>query len=89
MRFFLSYIPECKSVKKQLKELAGKKGLICTDRPYDTVLNKMKAVMMKGTCLQGKESYRRIVVGIPVDNGLYLMEICCPDRAGDMTFRLQ
>ena len=38
MRIFLSYIPECKSVKKHMKELSGKKGLICSDRPYDTVL---------------------------------------------------
>lgn len=78
MKILLSFVPDCRNVKKHMKHLSGKKGLICQDKPYDTILNKRKAVMMQGTCLQGKEPFKRVVIGIPSDEGLYLMEISCP-----------
>jgi hypothetical protein len=54
--------------------------MVCKERPYDTILNHRHAVMIKGICRQGNEPYRRVVVGIPANDGLYVMEICCPEE---------
>jgi hypothetical protein len=78
MRILMSFVPDCRNVKKHMKSLSGKKGLICKHKPYDTILNQRKAFMMQGTCLQEKEPFQRLVVGIPGKDGLYLMEISCP-----------
>ena len=79
MHIYLSFVPECRNAKKHMKRLSGKKGLVCQGRPYDTLLNEMEAVVMQGTCLQGKEPFRKMLIGIPGNNGLYLMEISCPN----------
>jgi len=36
-------------------------------------------VMAVGICMQEKQPFRRMVVGIPGNDGLYLIEICCPE----------
>lgn len=78
MKILLSFVPDCRNAKQHMKLISGEEGLICQEKPYDTILNKRKAVMMKGTCLQGKEPFKRVVIGIPASEGLYLMEISCP-----------
>jgi len=78
MRILMSFVPDCRNAKKHMKSLSGKKGLICNQKPFDTILNQRKAVMMQGTCLQEKEPFQRLVIGIPGEDGLYLMEISCP-----------
>lgn len=79
MRVNLSFVPDCKNPQRYLKRMSGMKGLVYQKRPYDTLLNEKRAVMMKGMCLMGKKPFRRLVVGIPDHAGLYLMEICCPE----------
>ncbi len=61
-----------------MKQISGLNGLVCLQKPFDTILNSKKAVMMHGTCLQGKEPFRQLLIGIPCSDGLYLMEISCP-----------
>ncbi|MEN8203265.1 MAG: hypothetical protein ABFS28_11765 [Bacteroidota bacterium] len=78
MQILMSFVPDCRNAKKHMKLLSGKKGLIYNQKPYDTVLNQRKAVIMQGTCLKEKEPFKRVVIGIPGSDGLYLMEICCP-----------
>jgi hypothetical protein len=78
MQILMSFVPDCRNVKKHMKSLSGRKGLICSNRPYDTTLNQRKAVILQGTCLQEKEPFNRLVIGIPGKDGLYLMEISCP-----------
>ena len=80
MQIRMSFVAGCRNAKRFMKEISGRKGLICKDKPYDTILNEMDAVMMQGACLQGKEPYRRMLVGIPGNQGLYLMEISCPSE---------
>jgi len=80
MRIFMSFVPDCRNAKKHMKQLSAQKGLICSKKPFDTVLNERKAIMMQGTCLQEKEPFRRLLIGIPGDHGLYLMEISCPNE---------
>lgn len=78
MHILMSLVPDCRNVKKHMKRLSGKKGLICNQKPHDTILNQRKVVLMQGTCLQEKEPFKRVLIGIPSAEGLYLMEICCP-----------
>ncbi len=78
MRICMSFIPDCKNVRRHMKHLSGLNGLVCLQKPYDTILNNKKAVLMQGTCLQEKEPFRRFLIGIPGSDGLYLMEISCP-----------
>lgn len=78
MQILMSFVPDCRKVKKHMKTLSAKKGLICKDKPYDTILNQKKAIILQGTCLQEKEPFKRLVIGIPGEDGLYLMEISCP-----------
>jgi hypothetical protein len=80
MRVTLSFVPGCRFPGRQLSQISGMRGLVCKEKPYDTILNHRHAVMIKGICFQGKEPYRRVVVGIPGNNGLYVMEICCPEE---------
>ncbi len=79
MRVNLSYIAGCRNPQKHMKQLAGMEGMITPGKPYDTLLNEKKAVIMQGMCIEGKVPYRRLVIGIPGHEGLYLMEICCPE----------
>lgn len=79
MRINLSFIPDCRNPQKYMKRISGMKGLICPNRPYDTLLNNKKAVIMSGMCLQAREPFRRLVIGIPDNAGLYLIEFCCPE----------
>lgn len=80
MRINLSYVSRCRNPHKYLKRISGMKGLISQENPRDTLLNKKQALIMHGTCLQGKVPFRRMLVGIPQNKGLYLMEICCPEE---------
>lgn len=80
LQVFLSYLPGCDHPKRQLQKLSGKRGLICHDSSYDTVVNGRHAWMLKGICLQGKRPYRRMITGIPGKEGLYIIEICCPEE---------
>jgi hypothetical protein len=78
MSISLSFIPGRKNARRHMKQVSDQNGLICRQKPYDTILNRKKAVVMQGFCLQGKEPYSRLIIGIPGDEGLYLMEITCP-----------
>ena len=78
MKISMSFIPGCKNARKQMKKISGLSGMVCLQKPYDTILNSKKAVMMNGTCLQGKVLFRQLLIGIPSSDGLYLMEISCP-----------
>jgi len=78
MKILMSFVPDCRNAKKHMRRLSGKKGLICNQKPYDTILNQRKAVVMMATCLEEKEPFKQVVIGIPGKDGLYLMEICCP-----------
>lgn len=80
MQVFMSYLPGCTHPRRQLHKLSGLRGLICQDPYYDTLLNGRKAWMMKGVSLQGKRPYRRMITGIPGKEGLYIIEICCPEE---------
>ena len=79
MHINLSFVPDCRKPEKYMKRMSGLTGLICSKGLYDTTLNNKKAVIMRGMCLQEKQPFRRMVVGIPGNNGLYLIEICCPE----------
>lgn len=79
MHINLSFVPDCKNPQRYLRRMSGIKGLVSQKKPYDTLLNDKHAVIMKGMCLQGKKPFRRLVVGIPDNAGLFLMEICCPE----------
>lgn len=78
MQILMSFVPDCRNAKKHMRSLSGRKGLICKNKPHDTLLNQTKAVIMQGTCLQEKEPVNRLFIGIPGKDGLYLMEISCP-----------
>ena len=78
MKISMSFVPGRKSARKQVKEISGLKGMVCSKKPYDTTLNHKKAVLLQGFCLEGKEPFKRLIIGIPGSDGLYLMEICCP-----------
>jgi hypothetical protein len=78
MKISMSFIPGCKNARKHMKQLSGLSGLVILQKPYDTILNSNKAVMMHGTSLQGKEPFSQLIIGIPCSDGLYLMEISCP-----------
>ena len=80
IKISLSFIPGCKNPRKQMKQISGLSGLVCRQKPYDTILNSKKAVMMQGTCLQGKEPFRQLLIGFPSSDGLYFMEISCPSE---------
>ena len=80
MHIYLSFVPECRNVKKHMKRISGRNGLVCQGRPHDSVLNQMEVVVMQGSCVQGKEPFRKMLIGIPGNNGLYLMEISCPNE---------
>ena len=80
LQVFLRYLPGCTRPEQQLKLISGQRGLICQDDSYDTVLNGRKALLMRGVCLQGKKPYRRMITGIQGKEGLYIMEICCPEE---------
>jgi hypothetical protein len=80
MQVNLSFIKNCTNPGKELEMISGTQGLICEGRPYDTVLNNRKALIIKGVCVQGRAPFRRLMIGIPGDEGLYVMEICCPEE---------
>jgi hypothetical protein len=80
MQIFLSFIPGCDNPVRQLKRLSGKTGLICKGKPYDTIINNRKVFLLKGNCIQERKPYSRMVLGIPGEHGLYVMEICCPEE---------
>ncbi|MGW8314468.1 MAG: hypothetical protein ACWGNV_02620 [Bacteroidales bacterium] len=80
MEVTLSYFPGCTHPKKQLQKISGQCGLICQNASFDTLLNGRKSVLLRGVCLQGRESYRRMITGIPGKDGLYVMQICCPEE---------
>ena len=65
MKISMSFIPGCKNARKQLKQVSGLSGLVCHQKPYDTILNHKKAVVVQGTFLQGKEPFRSLLIGIP------------------------
>jgi len=80
MEISLRYIPDCRRPEKYMRRMSGLKGLVCHRGAYDTILNHQKAVVMSGNGLEGRESYSTIIIGFPKDNGLYLMEISCPEN---------
>jgi len=79
MEISLGYVPGCKRPVRYMRRLSGLKGLVCHRGEYDTILNNQEAMVMTGNCLEGRESYSTMVIGFPTDNGLYLMEISCPE----------
>lgn len=80
MEVSLSYFPGCTHPKRQLQIISGRCGLVCQNADFDTLLNGRKSLLMRGVCLQGRESYRRMITGIPGKDGLYVMQICCPEE---------
>lgn len=76
----LSYFPGIIHPNIQLEKISGQRGLICLDKSFDSLLNGRKSVIMRGSCLQGKRPFRRLITGIPGMEGLYVMEICCPEE---------
>ena len=80
MEISLAYVADCKRPEKYMRRLSGLNGLVCKRGGYDTLLNDREALVMKGNCLEGRESYSTMVIGFPIDNGLYLMEISCPEN---------
>lgn len=76
----LDFIPDCKRPRKYLKNLSGLKGLASLRGNYDTVLNDHEALILCGNCLEFRESFSTMVIGFPTSDGLYLMEITCPDK---------
>lgn len=80
MQIFLRFIPDCNNPVKEMRELSGRAGLICREKPYDTIINDRKVFLLKGYCVQKRKPFRRMVVGIPGKRGLYVMEICCPEE---------
>jgi len=80
MEISLKYIADCPRPQKYMRRLSGLAGLVSHRGGYDTILNDQEAVVMSGNCLEGRESYSTMVIGFSKDNGLYLMEISCPDN---------
>jgi hypothetical protein len=76
----LSYFPGITHPKKQLKKISGQRGLICQGKSFNSLPNGRKSVLMRGSCLQGKRPFHRLITGIPGKEGLYVMEICCPEE---------
>ena len=79
IRIRLRFIPDCRNPRKEMRRQSGLKGLVNGKRASDTVLNDKKAFLLRGMCLQDQLPYFRLMVGIPEDGGLYLLEICCPE----------
>lgn len=76
----LGYVPGCKRPLKYMRKLSGFKGLVCLRNGYDTILNGQEAVIFYGNCLEVRESFLKMVIGFPTKEGLYLMEISCPEN---------
>ncbi len=76
----LRFIPGADQPEKAMETLSGLNGLICTGGLCDTLLNGRSALLLRGVCLQGRKPFRRLIAGIPVEHGLYVMEICCPEE---------
>lgn len=76
----LDYVPDCKRPRKYLRDLSGLKGLVSMRGRYDTVLNDNEAIILCGNCLEIRESFSAIVIGFPSSEGLFLMEITCPEN---------
>lgn len=90
MQISLGYVPQCKRPLKYMRKLSGLKGLVCLRDGYDTILNDHEALILFGNCLEKRESYATMVIGFPKEDGLYLMEISCPENCQTLHFqRLQ
>jgi hypothetical protein len=76
----LAYVPGCKKPMKYMKQLSGLMGLVYKRDGYDTVLNDHEALILCGNLLEYRESFTTMVIGFPMEEGLYLMEISCPDN---------
>ncbi len=76
----LGYVPGCKRPLKCMRKLSGIKGLVCLRDGYDTILNDQEALIMFGNCLKFRESFSTMLIGFPSNEGLYLMEISCPEN---------
>lgn len=76
----LGYVADCKRPLKYMKKLSGFKGLVCFREGYDTILNGQDALIFYGNCLEIRESFSTMVIGFPTKEGLYLMEISCPEN---------
>lgn len=80
MEISITYVPECKKPRKYMKKLSGLKGLVCKRDGYDTILNDYEALVFYGNCLKYRDSFTTMVLGFPVGEGLYIMEINCPEN---------
>jgi hypothetical protein len=76
----LAYVPGVKRPKKYMKSLSGFKGLVSPRGGYDTILNDQEALILCGNCLESRESFSTMVIGFPTQDGLYIMEISCPEN---------
>jgi hypothetical protein len=78
MQIGLSFVPDCRHPYRYMRRISGLQGMVCPRDHFDTILNDHRAVLIRGECIQGKEPFRKMLIGFPFDNGLYLVEICCP-----------
>ena len=80
MRISISFVPGCHHPGRYMRKASGLRGLVCPGGNYDTLLHGYHALIMRGHCQQGKRPFTRMMVGFPVEEGLYVMEFCCPDE---------
>ncbi len=80
MMISLEYVPGVKRPRKYMKNLSGFKGLVSPRGGYDTILNDQEALIFCGNCLESRVSFSTMVIGFPTHDGLYLMEISCPEN---------
>lgn len=79
MQVYLSFASGCSNPDKCLKRISGIKGLVSQKTIHDTILNKRNTLIMNGICLLEKKPFRKIVIAIPSEEGVYLVELCCPE----------
>jgi hypothetical protein len=82
-RVSMTFVADCHDPERFMKKASGLKGIYSLDGNFDTVLNSRRAMIMRGTCHHPWRSFNRVMVGIPVEDGLYLMVICCPEDCYD------
>jgi len=80
IRVNLRFVKDGKHPDVELEQLAAAEGVICEGTLRDTLLGNREAIMLKGVCIQGREPFRRLLIGIPGKEGVYMMEICCPEE---------
>jgi len=79
MEISLHYYPGCPEPAACMDQLAGSMGLSCPSAGSESLLNEKRALVMKGFFARERRPYRCLLAGIPVEEGLCIVRIICPE----------